>query len=165
MSNIMNYADKNNILKINQHGFRKSLSCETQLLTFIQELHENTQQGFQTDIVLLDFAKAFDKVSHNRLLYKLDHYGFSSEVLLWIKGFLSNRSQQVVLDNISSNSISVTSGVPQGSVLGPCLFLFYINDLPDCVSSNVRLFADDTILYRKILTENDSKSLQLDLNK
>lgn len=71
----MQHADRNNILKIHQHGFRRKLSCETQLLTFIQELHDNTQKGYQTDLILLDFAKAFDKVSHTRLLYKLGYYG------------------------------------------------------------------------------------------
>jgi ribonucleases P/MRP protein subunit RPP40 len=83
---------------------------------------------------------------------------------MWIRSFLNNRSQQVVMDNIKSSSISVTSGVPQGSVLGPCLFRFFINDLPDGVSSNVRLFADDTLLYRKIMSDTDIKSLQYDLN-
>ena len=165
VSNIMQYADKNDILKINQHGFRNKLSCETQLLTFIQELHDNLQKGYQTDLILLDFAKAFDKVSHSKLLFKLSYYGLSKEVLVWIRSFLNNRTQQVVLDNFQSNSIPVSSGVPQGSVLGPCLFLFFINDLPDCVSSSVRLFADDTILYRTIRSANDSISLQLDLNK
>ena len=110
------------VIYYNIHGFRRKLSCETQLLTFIQELHENLQNGCETDLILLDFAKAFDKVSHSRLLYKLDYYGISSEVLMWIKSFLSNRSQQVVIENVKSNSISVTSGVPQGSVIEPCLF-------------------------------------------
>src|SRR5271163_2407290 len=125
VSNIMLHADRNNILTINQHGFRRKLSCETQLLTFIQELHENLRKGYETDLILLDFAKAFDKVSHTWLLHKLEHYRLSSEVLLWIKSFLNNRSQQVVVENAKSQSISVTSGVPHGSVLGPCLFLLF----------------------------------------
>src|SRR3989442_494648 len=111
----------------------------------------------------MDFAKAFDKVSHNKLIYKLHSYGFQGDVLNWIKSFLSDRTQQVVVENSASNEVSVFSGVPQGSVLRPCLFLFFINDLPDCVSSDVRLFADDTILYRSIKSHNDHIILQNDL--
>ena len=146
--NIMAHADYHKILKSNQHGFRSKLSCETQLLTFIQELHEYLQKGFNTDLIIMDFAKAFDKVPHNRLILKLHYYGIQGSVLNWIQSFLTSRSQQVVIENSVSDTVSVSSGVPQGSVLGPCLFLFFINDLPDCVSSNVRLFADDTILSR-----------------
>jgi hypothetical protein len=90
----MQHADKNNILKINQHGFRRKLSCETQLLTFIQELHDNLQNGCETDLILLDFAKAFDKVSHSRLLYKLDYYGISSEVLIYMELLFTSRQSK-----------------------------------------------------------------------
>jgi len=113
----------------------------------------------------MDFSKAFDKVSHSRLLYKLEWYGVKGQTYSWVTDFLTGRSQQVVLEGKQSDSSNVTSGVPQGSVLGPILFLIYINDLPDCVHSQVRLFADDTIVYRKINSPNDVDSLQEDLGR
>ena len=101
----------------------------------------------QTDLILLDFSKAFDKVAHEKLPQKLHAYGIRGDTLKWIKDFLDNRKQSVVTNGISSSPIPVSSGVPQGSVLGPILFLAYINDLPEQVRSRVRLFADDTAMY------------------
>jgi hypothetical protein len=163
--NIMTHLETNNILQGKQHGFRARLSCETQLLELVEELHRNMEAGQQTDIVVMDFSKAFDKVSHARLLYKLQWYGIRGPALDWINSFLTNRTQQVVVDGVESQESWVTSGVPQGSVLGPILFLIYINDLPEYVKSNVRLFADDTILYRSIKSERDSRILQDDLDR
>ena len=120
--------------------------------------------GKQTDIILLDFSKAFDKVNHSKLLWKLHQYGIRGHVLDWVRAFLGSRSQGVVIDGEESESITVTSGVPQGSVLGPILFLIYINDLPNEVCSQVRLFADDTALYLTLESEDDSSTLQNDLN-
>ena len=120
--------------------------------------------GKQTDIILLDFSKAFDKVNHSKLLWKLNQYGIRGHVLDWVRAFLGSRSQRVVIDGEESESIPVTSGVPQGSVLGPILFLIYINDLPNEVCSQVRLFADDTALYLTLESEDDSSTLQNDLN-
>ena len=112
----------------------------------------------------MDFSKAFDKVSHSRLLYKLEWYGVVGQTHNWVKDFLYKRCQQVVIDGKQSDTSWVTSGVPQGSVLGPLLFLAYINDLPDCVNSQVRLFADDTVVYRKIKNSSDESMLQKDLS-
>ena len=112
----------------------------------------------------MDFAKAFDKVPHRRLLHKLDYYGIRGSTHIWISSRLSGRSQQVVLDGQASDPVPVLSGVPQGSVLGPILFLIFINDLPDDIKSSVCLFADDCVLYRNIHSLQDCLILQEDLD-
>ena len=160
----MKHLDRNQILYDLQHGFPAKRSCETQLTMLIEELHQNLQDGKQTDIILLDFSKAFDKVSHKKLIYKLHGYGIRGKTLRWIKSFLNGRSQSVVLEGDCSEEVPVTSGVPQGSVLGPILFLEYINDLPEKVKSQVRLFADDTAAYLAINSLADSRHLQDDLD-
>ena len=113
----------------------------------------------------MDFSKAFDKVDHRRLLLNLHPFGINIDVISWIKSFLTNRTQKVVLDGEESESCPVMSGVPQGSVLGPCLFLMYINDMPDMIESNIRLFADDTIIYLTVTNQTDCQALQADLIK
>ena len=118
----------------------------------------------QTDVIMLDFSKAFDKVSHTKLLHKIRHYGITSNTNNWIKAFLGNRSQQVVVNGQASNPAAVLSGVQQGTVLGPMLFQLYINDIPEGVHSKMRLFADDSIVYREILTPQDHISLNNDLD-
>ena len=124
-------------------------------------MRENRQTSYYS---LLDFSKAFDKVNHSKLLWKLHQYGIRGHVLDLVRAFLGSRSQQVVFDGEESESVPVTSGIPQGSVLGPILFLIYINDLPDEVSSQVRLFADDTALYLTIESEDHGSILQNDLD-
>ena len=118
----------------------------------------------QVDVAVLDFSKAFDTVPHERLLKKLSDYGIDGPILLWISTFLRDRQQRVVVDGIQSGWSPVKSGVPQGTVLGPLLFLLYTNDLPDWVTSQVRLFADDCLVYRLIDTIEDQILLQKDLD-
>ena len=164
-SQIGRHLDHNNILHPNQHGFRKGLSCETQLVDTIHELAYSINQKTQTDVIFLDFSKAFDKVSHDKLLHKIRYSGIGGKTNTWISAFLCSRSQQVVVNGQTSQSAGVLSGVPQGSVLGPMLFLMYINDIAEGVTSQMRMFADDSIVYRHIHTPADHFTLASDLNK
>ena len=155
VTSIMQHVDRNNLLSSNQHGFRKGLSCETQLVMLTEILAKSLDEKCSVDVIFLDFSKAFDRVPHRRLLYKLEAYNLDRNVLRWISSFVSNREQRVVLEGDKSNPVSVTSGVPQGSVLGPLLFLMYINDISEQLSCDVRLFADDCVLYSRVDSDED----------
>ena len=150
---ILNHLEQHNILTPLQHGFRSGHSCETQLITTTNDIMKTFDKKEQTDLAILDFSKAFKTVPHRKLLHKLDHYDINGKVNTWIKAFLME----------FSDSCSVNSGVPQGTVLGPLLFLCHINDLPSRVKSTVRLFADDCLLYKTIRTIQDQIQLQNDL--
>ena len=118
----------------------------------------------QVDMIFIDFRKAFDTVPHCRLLNKLSHYGIQGTTYDWIKIWLTQRTQHVVVNGHDSNFVQVQSGVPQGTVLGPLMFLLYINDIKCGISSHLKLFADDCILYRTINSQQDQLLLQHDLN-
>ena len=143
---VVQHLNLNNILIESQHGFRSQRSCVTQLISLIEDLSYTMDQQKQTDVILLDFAKAFDCVPHQRLLIKLRHYGINDHICQWINTWLTKRKQRVTLDGSFSNFASVHSGVPQGTVLGPLIFLLYINDITEHINSKLRLFADDCLL-------------------
>ena len=141
----------------------KRHSCESQLLLTINDLAQGLRDKEQIDAILLDFSKAFDRVPHERVLLKLHYLGIRGHLLSWMRDFLTGRTQQVILEGVKSNVSDVTSGAPQGTVLGPPLFLVFINDLPNQVPSEIRLFADNCLLYRTIRSQDDITSLQTDL--
>lgn len=154
-----------NFFHPSQHGFQKGLSCDTQLALFINDISSSLDTNTPVDALFLDFEKAFDKVPHNHLFLKLSRLNLHYLVFQWIRDFLCNRQQFVHANEHSSSLAPVTSGVPQGTVLGPLLFLIYINDLPTNISSGIRLFADDCVLYHPINNSNDILCLQSDLSQ
>ena len=159
------HFETNCILSDAQHGFRKNRSCETQLIITVNELASRLNLGEQVDVITFDFSKAFDKVPHAYLFCKLEFYGIRSTYLKWIKEFLTDRKQQVVIDNKFSTPSTVLSGVLQGSVLGPLLFQLFINDLPNGIDPLVKLYADDVLIMRSITTSDDHQILPNDLIK
>lgn len=164
-SQIMQHLTFQNFFIDYQHGFRKGYSCTTQLTEFYHALFTTVDRGEQIDCVFLDFRKAFDTVSHSLLIQKLALLNLDTSVLNWIQAYLCSRWQCTVLDGETSDFVEVTSGVPQGSVLGPLLFLIFINDIHVGVTSQLRLFADDCVVYRCIKNDEDSRQLQADLDK
>ena len=165
---LVDFLVKHNLINPSQHGchgFLKARSCLTNILCFLEDVTKWVDEGPPVDIIYLDLKKAFDKVPHQRLLLKLKAHGIGNVMITWIEKWLSDRRQRVVVDGEVSNWKSVLSGVPQGSVLGPILFLIYINDLDDDITSKVLKFADDTKVFRKIKSDTDRQQLQDDLNK
>jgi hypothetical protein len=147
-----------------QHGFVKGRSTQTNLACYVDFISESMDSRTQVDSVYTDFSKAFDTVSHRLLIHKMSSYGFNGSMLQWLDSYLSRRYQRVVINGISSSWCKVTSGVPQGSLIGPLLFVLYINDLPDVLShSSCSMYADDAKLYRPICSVSDCQLLQTDI--
>lgn len=147
-SNVSKFLNENDQLSIYQHGFRHKFSCQTQLLSTIYDWTKCLEKRELVHAIFLDFSKAFDSVPHQRLSMKLKWIGVDGNLLSWIEAFISNRKQRVMINGVSSPWGSVISGVPQGSIIGPLLFLIYVNDIFDAVStSHIKMFADDRSLY------------------
>ena len=161
---ITSFLDRHKLIIDSQHGFRNSRSCLTNLLEFYNYIFSNYDERVPSDIIYLDFKKAFDTVPHKRLLIKLKAHGMGDQLCSWVENWLTNRKQRVVINGEASDWLHVTSGVPQGSVLGPLLFLIYINDIDFGVSSKISKFADDTKLGGKALTIGDCETIQKDLD-
>jgi len=158
---LLDHLNRHQLIDKNQHGFVNGKSCLTNLLETLESVTKSLDNSDDVDVIYLDYQKAFDSVSHAGLLKKLQGYGIKGHVLNWIRNFLTDRKQTVIVRGKASTEKEVLSGVPQGSVLGPLLFILYVNDLPGLVSSNMKLFADDSKIFN--LSANSSE-LQTDLN-
>ena len=148
-----------------QHGFLTGKSCTINLIETLERIGRLLDRGSQTDVIYLDISKAYDKVNHAQLLSKLHISGFGGKLYEWFQSYLTGRLQRVTVLGATSDALPVTSGVPQGSILGPALFLLYVNDLPNMVSeSETAMFADDTKFYKEIRSTDDKIALQMGLN-
>ena len=162
---IVSYLFDNGIIPRSQHGFLSKKSTVSNLIECLDKWTENYDRGIQTDVIYLDYSKCFDSVVHSKLLYKLAKYGFSDNAYKWIENFLINRVQHVKVGTCLSDAQEVISGVPQGTVLGPLLFLCFSSDIKDIVKNcHLSMYADDTKLYLGNKNINDCNLLQEDLN-
>jgi hypothetical protein len=164
-SRIVDHMDTHHLLSPNQFGFVKGRSTTLQLTLLLDELTSQLENGLSVDVCYMDFQKAFDSVPHRRLIKKTQSLGIDDPLLKWIKSFLTGRTQTVVVSGEKSSPRQVESGVPQGSILGPLLFVIYVNDLPQAITSRAQLYADDTKIYRTISSPQDQNTLQEDLTK
>ena len=151
----MSHLNRNDVLSVSQHGFRASYSCSTQLIPLIEDFNFHMDHNVQ---ILLDFSKAFDTVPHCRLLKKLKFYHIENRVVQWIEKWLTLHNQRVLLGGGSSDHVPVSSGVPQGTVLGPLMFLIYINDITEDISSQLRLL--QMIVY--CISQNGTRQAEQD---
>ena len=151
--------DKNDWLYEGQHGFRPGYSCESLVITVCQDIADSLDEGDGIDVIVIDISNAFDLVPHDRLLMKLVGSGVDLRTVIWVREFLVGCTQRVRVEGQLAQEVKVNSGVPQGSVLGPLLFLVYINDILRNIDLSIRLFADG-----KITNKNDTEKLQKDLD-
>ena len=147
-----------------QHGFIRGKSCTSNLLEVLDHVGSLLDDEKQVDMIYKGMSKAFDKVNHGCPLQKFHEFGFGDRLLQWFSSYLMGRYQRVTVLGETSNTLPVSSGIPQGSILGPMLFLIYVNNLPDSVlTSHVAMFADDTKIYKQIKSLEDAPYLQADL--
>lgn len=165
LKHIVTFVENHSLIDPNQHGFRSGLSTVTQLVETVHDLALTIDKRGQVDIVFLDLSKAFDRVSHQKLVYKLQSIFGHGVLTKWLKDYLSGRKQFVHFEGQSSQCVDVLSGVPQGTVLAPILFLLFINDIAKNIEATVRMFADDCIIYKEIHTVNDQLVLNNALKK
>ena len=158
------FLENHQVFSPHQHGFVKGKSCLSNLLESLDLWTEALDNNLGVDIIYLDYRKAFDTVPHQRLVKKLNGYGIRGNILAWLSNFLNHRYQRVVVNGTASQWVCVKSGVPQGSVLGPLLFTLYVNDIPDIIQCNIKLFADDTKIFSIIKNKSDQDKLQCDLS-
>ena len=165
-NSLFEYFIENDLISPNQSGFKPGDSCTNQLISITHEIYQSFDDGFEVRGVFLDISNAFDKVWHNGVIYKLKQNGVAGDLLDTLTNLLKERKQRVVLNGQYSTWTNVEAGVPQGSILGPLLFLIYINDLPENLVSNPKLFADDTSLFSVIRNKHlSAQNLNEDLNK
>ena len=146
---LMRHLVNNELVTKNQYDFVPGRSCSTQLLETLDDWTSIIDNGGSLDVVYMNYMKAFDTVPHGRLLIKLSAYGLKGKILGWIRDFLRSRKQRVVVNSVKSEEAKVSSGIPQGSVLGPLLFVIFINDLPENVRKEIKMFSDDTKPYAR----------------
>ncbi|BHF74856.1 hypothetical protein SprV_0501794400 [Sparganum proliferum] len=162
---LMRFLEQHHLLSNAQHGFRRGRSCLTNLLYCLEQWTRSIDEGNVVHVAYIDFKKAFDSVPHQLLLYKLSRIGVRGKLLKWIENFLVGRSQTVRLGGQQSAEVTVMSGVPQGSVLGPILFLIYIDDCIHDLDCDIAMFADDIKLWTVIRNEDDEAKLQANLDR
>ncbi|KAF2355053.1 Reverse transcriptase domain [Trinorchestia longiramus] len=162
---ITKHLNDQNLIDDTHHGFREKRSCLTNLLDFFGEVNRIYDRTKAVDLVYLDFQKAFDKVPHERLMAKVEAHGIRGNYSRWIRNWLTGRTQREVIHDHASDSTLVTLGVPQGSVLGPLIFIIYINNLDVRIISKINKVADDTKLCHRAFTEKDRVTIQSDLNR
>ena len=164
-NHILSYLEDHTLLSPHQNGFRGGLSCTSQLIHLFHTWASALDKGKTSDVVSLEFEKAFDSVPHVHLYLKLQQYGIRGQILEWLSDFLLERYQRVVLEGESSNWTKVSSGVPQGSIVGPILFLLYVNDIPENLSCASEMFADNTLLFNSGNPSDVSSPIQDSLSQ